>query len=110
MSTTEVERCIWELHRHKNATLAHFQNDPSDFLSRFDLEEAEKKALLEKDYRVLYTSGVHPMVVLFFSQVNGTPMPEYLAAIGSASSLVEQRASLERAASETCPETAAEVR
>lgn len=88
MSKTEVERCIWEVHRggHGDA----FQTDRARFLEGYDLTDEERQALLNDDYGALYSSGVHPMAVLFFSQINRTPMPEYLRAIGSSDERVEQ--------------------
>lgn len=88
MSTTDVERVIWDLHRKGHA--GEFSSAPAAFLSRYGLTDDERKALLERDYSRLYQMGVHPMAVLFFSQVNKTPMPVYLESIGSPPERVEQ--------------------
>lgn len=88
MSTIDVERVIWELHRKGRA--AEFSSAPAEFLSGFPLTDEERTALLERDYRRLYQMGVHPMAVLFFSQVNKTPMPAYLESIGSPPERVAQ--------------------
>lgn len=88
MSTNEVERLIWDLHRKGHVD--EFTADPAAFVSRYGVTDSEQQALIQRDYGQLYQLGVHPMAVLFFSQVNGTPMPAYLAAIGSPSERVEQ--------------------
>lgn len=81
MSTIDVERVIWDLHRKGHAD--EYASDPAAFLARYPLAESEREALVSVDYGRLYQLGVHPMAVLFFSQVNRTPMPTYLEAIGS---------------------------
>lgn len=88
MSTIDIERVIWDLHRKGRA--GEFASAPDDVLAQYPLGADERKALLERDYRRLYQMGVHPMAVLFFSQVNKTPMPMYLEAIGSPPERVEQ--------------------
>lgn len=88
MSTTEVERCIWEVHR--GGRREPFHSDRATFLERYALTDEERDALLSNDYGYLYRAGVHPMAVLFFSQINKTPMPQYLEAIGSSPDRVKQ--------------------
>ncbi len=95
MSIVDVERCIWELHRNGPEPLAEFQREPNTFLSHFELTEEERHALVGRDYGELYRLGVHPMACLFYSQVNKTPMPAYLSAIGGATARVKEREDLE---------------
>lgn len=92
MSRTEVERCVWEVHRGDHGDAFH--TDRMAYLEGYDLTDEERQALLNNDYGALYASGVHPMAVLFFSQINQTPMPEYLRAIGSSEERVEQFSAL----------------
>lgn len=88
MSKQEVERCIWEVHRGGRGDAFHSEREA--FLQGYDLTVEERRALLDNDYGGLYASGVHPMAVLFLSQINRTPMPEYLRAIGSAEERVAE--------------------
>ncbi|GAA5190401.1 hypothetical protein GCM10023322_45450 [Rugosimonospora acidiphila] len=88
MSTHEVVRAIRDIQRRRMFDV--FDADRPSFLTRYRLTDAEQHALLTNDYRALYDAGVHPMSVLFFSQVNGVPMPEYLRIIGAAAHRVAE--------------------
>jgi hypothetical protein len=88
MSAVEVERLIWDLHRRGH--VQEFLADSETFLDRYGLTDEEREVLLARDYGGLYRMDLHPMAVLFYSQVNKTPMPAYLEAIGSAPERVEQ--------------------
>lgn len=92
MSTHEVVRVVRDLQRGQK--FAVFDEDRPAFLTGYDLTDAERTALLDNDYRALYDAGCHPMSVLFFSQVNKLPMPEYLRIIGAADGRVSEFADL----------------
>lgn len=92
MAKSEVERCIWDVHRGGNRE--SFNDARESFLDRYELVPEERQALLENDYGALYRKGIHPMAVLFFSQINGTPMPEYLRAIGASDQRVQEFSTL----------------
>jgi hypothetical protein len=81
MSSHEVVRAIRDIRR--NGLFEVFDRDRPAFLAAYELTGVEQKAFLDNDYRAMYDAGCHPMAVLFFSQANGMPMPEYLAAIGA---------------------------
>lgn len=88
MATHEVVRLIRDLHRA--ARFAEFDNDRQAFVTRYELTEAERTALVGNDVAALYDMGVHPMAVLFFSQDNHISMPDYLSAIGADQARVDQ--------------------
>lgn len=92
MSTHEVVRVVRDLQRGKK--FDEFDRDRRAFLAGYDLTDAERTALVDNDYRALYDAGCHPMSVLFFSQVNKLPMPEYLRIIGAAEHRVTEFAGL----------------
>lgn len=92
MSKAGVEFAIWEMHRDGRG--ADFRDDAESYLDevsgRVDIGPEERDALLARDYRGLMERGIHPMAVLFFSQVNQLPMPFYLEAIGAAPERVDE--------------------
>jgi hypothetical protein len=92
MTVNEVTRAVRDAHRRgKQQT---FLDDPRRYLNDYDLTATERQAMVAGDYAALYDMGVHPMAVLFLSQVAGVPMPEYLAAIGVGNQRVDQFATL----------------
>jgi hypothetical protein len=95
MSSHEVVRVIRDIHRRRMFEV--FDRDRRAFLGAYDLTEAEREALLTNDYKALYDAGAHPMSVLFFSQVNRVPMPEYLKIIGATADRVSEFGQLNRA-------------
>lgn len=88
MATHEVVRLIRDLHRAGRFTA--FDADRPGFMDAYDLTSEERTALADNDVTGLYAMGVHPMAVLFFSQDNRMPMPDYLSAIGADRSRVDQ--------------------
>lgn len=80
-----VERLIWFLHRDGGGV--EYRANPAEFLeqrwSEFGLEGPARQLIVDCDYGGLIEAGVHPMAALFFSQVNGLPMPLYLERIGA---------------------------
>lgn len=88
MATHEVVRLVRDLHRA--GRFAAFDADRHGFMDAYDLTPQERAALVGNDVATLYTMGVHPMAVLFFSQDNHMPMPDYLAAIGADADRVDQ--------------------
>jgi hypothetical protein len=88
MAAHEVVRLIRDLHRANR--FAAFDADRQGFMDAYDLTAEERAALAGNDVAALYAMGVHPMAVLFFSQDNHMPMPDYLSAIGAAQSTVDE--------------------
>lgn len=85
MSIAGVERLIWTLHRRGGGD--QYRKDPAAYLvdeqANLDLTDGESAMVLAADYQGLTDAGVHPMAVLFLSQVNRLPMPFYLQSIGA---------------------------
>jgi hypothetical protein len=88
MAIYEVERLVRDVHRL--GRFPAFDADRSSFCDSYDLTDQERAALLANDVGTLYSMGVHPMAVLFFSQANGEPMASYLARIGADEGRVSQ--------------------
>lgn len=88
MATHEVVRLVRDLHRA--GRFDAFDADRQGFMDGYDLTAEERAALAANDVAALYAMGVHPMAVLFFSQDNHMPMPDYLSAIGAEQSRVDQ--------------------
>jgi hypothetical protein len=88
MAIYEVERLVRDVHRL--GKFPAFEADRSTFCDGYDLTAEEREALLTNDVGALYSMGVHPMAVLFFSQANGEPMASYLARIGADEQRVSQ--------------------
>lgn len=88
MATHEVVRLVRDLHRA--GRFEDFDADRQRFMDAYDLTAEERAALATNDVAALYDMGVHPMAVLFFSQDNHMPMPDYLSAIGADQSRVDQ--------------------
>lgn len=88
MATHEVVRLVRDLHRA--GRFAAFDADRPGFMDAYDLTPEERAALAGNDIAALYAMGVHPMAVLFFSQDNHMPMPDYLEAIGADHARVDQ--------------------
>ena len=87
-----VERLIWFLHRDGGGV--EYRADPAEFLEQrcqeFGLEGTARRLIADCDYGGLIEAGVHPMAALFFSQVNGLPMPLYLERIGASPERVNE--------------------
>jgi Aromatic-ring-opening dioxygenase LigAB, LigA subunit len=80
VTMSEVTRAVRDAHRRGKRQ--EFLDDRRRYLDSYELTDAERQAMVAGDYAALYDMGIHPMAVLFLSQVAGVPMPEYLAAIG----------------------------
>ena len=94
MATHEVVRLIRDLHRRQR--FAEFDRDRAAFMADYDLTGDEVRGLQANDYKALYDMGCHPMSVLFFSQLNRVPMPEYLRTIGATPERVSEFGQLNR--------------
>jgi hypothetical protein len=58
----KVMRCVIQQRPMKEAFLA----DAAAFLKAFELEPAESRALLERDFPALYKMGAHPFLLVTF--------------------------------------------
>ena len=74
-----IDVCLTDICRRGRA--AEFKANPDEFLRRYRLTDEEREALLEADFPRLYDMGVHPMLLLYYSRVQGLPLPEYIARI-----------------------------
>lgn len=80
MSTYALQKAIRNINRRPDAR-AQFESEPEAFVAGFELSEAEKAALLARDYGALYRLGVHGLLLRPFSLLRGVPEADYLAAI-----------------------------
>jgi hypothetical protein len=80
MSTYTLQKAIRNINRRPDAR-AEFESSPESFVARYELSDAERAALLARDYGALYRLGVHGLLLRPFSLLKGVPEADYLAAI-----------------------------
>ena len=80
MSTYTLQKAIRDINRRPEAR-AEFEAAPETFAARYELADAEKSALLARDYGALYRFGVHGLLLRPFSLLRAVPEADYLAAI-----------------------------
>lgn len=80
MSTYTLQKAIRDINRRPEAR-AEFESAPEAFTARYELADAEKSALLARDYGALYRLGVHGLLLRPFSLLRAVPEADYLAAI-----------------------------
>jgi hypothetical protein len=65
MSRYQVNKLLRVIAREELAR-AEFLKDPAGFITDADLTDAERKALIEKDFKTLYSLGVHSFLLFAF--------------------------------------------
>src|SRR5262245_4498720 len=80
MSTYTLQKAIRDINRRPEARAA-FESTPEAFAARYELADAERSALLARDYGALYRLGVHGLLLRPFSLLRAVPEADYLAAI-----------------------------
>jgi hypothetical protein len=80
MSAYGLQKLIREVNRAPAARQA-FTTDAAGFAANFELDDAERAALLARDWTRLYRLGVHGLLLRPFSILHGVSEPDYLAAI-----------------------------
>lgn len=80
MSAYALQKLIREINRDPRTRAAFFAN-PHEAASAYELTDAERAALVGRDYGALYRLGVHGLLLRPFSILHQVPEPEYLRAI-----------------------------
>jgi hypothetical protein len=63
MSISGVQKLLWELARDPGM-LAAYRADSAAFISRYNIDAAERAQILAMDVRSLADSGVEPMILM----------------------------------------------
>jgi hypothetical protein len=80
MTSYALQKLIREVNRNP-ATRTDFFKVPEEVAAKYDLSEAEKDALLRRDYHALYGLGVHGLLLRPFSILHSISEKDYLDAI-----------------------------
>jgi hypothetical protein len=75
-----LQKLIREVNRDRLVREAFFAA-PSEVAGAYELSDAERAALVSRDYGALYRLGVHGLLLRPFSILHSVPEPEYLRAI-----------------------------
>jgi len=65
MSRYQVDKLLRTIARNEQAK-GEFIKDPAEFVKEADLTDAERQALIEKDFRKLYGLGAHSFLLFAF--------------------------------------------
>ena len=66
MSKYQLDKALWTCIRDREQLMRHAQA-PDEFAAGFDLDDAERKALVNADVRGLYAAGAIPFLVYQFA-------------------------------------------
>jgi hypothetical protein len=80
MSLYALQKMIRDVNRLPAARDAYFA-DAAQFAAGYGLDDAERRAFVERDVTRLYTLGVHGLLLRPFTLLHKMPEPEYLTAI-----------------------------
>ncbi|MFQ5682923.1 MAG: hypothetical protein ACE5HC_06585 [Candidatus Binatia bacterium] len=80
MSLYQLQKFIHHVNRDAEQR-DQFRQEPTTFLSHYDLTDDEKKAVLEVDTRKLYRLGVHPLLLRPFTLFHGVSAEDYAKAL-----------------------------
>lgn len=84
MSVYSLQKLIRQVISDDSFREAYLKSAPAT-AARFDLTDAERAALLTRDYGSLYRIGVHGLLLRPFSIIHGVSEQDYLLAIRSGS-------------------------
>ena len=80
MSIYALQKLIRDVNRDARLRESYFAG-PAQFVTGYELTDAERSALLAVDLTRLYGLGVHGLLLKPFSILHKVPEPEYLAKI-----------------------------
>lgn len=87
MSRFELGRLFFDVGRDREMRLvARYQQDPHSVLDEYDLTDAERAFVLNKDVRAIYEAGVPPLMVRMgvMYLMGGMDTPSYRALLDGA--------------------------
>lgn len=84
MSSYMIEKVLWEICNDPQRT-PEFNKDPGLYLTRYRLNDEERRMLIQMDVRALAEDNVNPLLIMMaYQQIKGPQaMPEYLAAMNA---------------------------
>lgn len=80
MSLYVLQKLMREINRNPGVR-ERFMAAPEALTAEWDLSDAERTALVSRDYGALYQLGVHGLLLRPFSIIHNVPEPEYLSKI-----------------------------
>ena len=83
MTIYALQKLIREVNRNPETRQAFFKA-AVEVAQRYELSDAEREALLKRDYGALYRLGVHGLLLRPFSILHSVSEPDYLRAIREA--------------------------
>lgn len=91
MSTNALEQLLYDLGCSGRARKAYLEGSEA-FLSRYRLDEEEKRLIADEDVAEMFRRGLNPMLLMgFYMGVHGpASMPEFLAKMPTLSSQLER--------------------
>jgi hypothetical protein len=87
MSSYALGRLFFDANRDRDLVLVkRYQEDPESVLAEYDLTEAEREAVRNRDIRTIYEEGLHPLLVRIggLALLGVRDIDEYRAAIAGA--------------------------
>jgi len=80
MSLYQLQKLIYHVNRDA-AQRERYRQDPAAFVKGYELSKAESAALLNVDVRMLYTMGVHSLLLRPFTLLNKISNEDYAKAL-----------------------------
>ena len=77
MSLYQTQKFLYNLNRD-DTVKSQFRSDPDSALSRYELAEDERRALLHGDIGLLYVIGVNGQILMHFAAFLGIEWFDYL--------------------------------
>jgi hypothetical protein len=80
VSVYTLQKLIREINRNPQ-TRERYATQPDQLVAAYGLTDAERDAIVTRDYQALYRLGVHGLLLRPFSILHQVPEPDYLTAI-----------------------------
>jgi hypothetical protein len=80
MSLYQVQKFLYQFNGDPGLR-ASYAEDPAHAVEGRQLTDAERTALVQKDFQALYAMGVHGLLLTPLANYTGVPIPQYLATI-----------------------------
>ena len=73
-----LHKLLWDLRRDPELA-ERFHADPSSVLAGYDLACADRRAIVDRDFRALYKRGANPYLLYFCALQIGVSREDYYA-------------------------------
>ena len=77
MSLYQLSKFLYLLNRDEDLKV-RFRADPSTAIKPFELDDEERRAILEPDIGLLYVLGVNGQILMHYAAFCGIEWPDYL--------------------------------